>query len=83
MNEKAHNVVQFPIAGDGCVPSRGRSNVLTRQPSWNFEAGVNGMTWGQFLDQLEEENRQLRAVAADLELQIRALRDRTAATLIA
>ena len=83
MNENAHNVVQFPIARDGRVPSRGKSNVLTRQPSWNSEAAVNDMAWRQFLDQLEEENRRLRAEAADLALQIRVLRDSIAAALIA
>jgi hypothetical protein len=85
MNENAHNVVQFPIARDGRVPSRGKSNALTRQSSWNSEAAPNGqgMTWRQFLDQLEEENRQLRAEAADLALQIRALRDSIADALIA
>jgi hypothetical protein len=85
MNENAHNVVQFPIARDGRVPSRGKLNALTRQPSWNSEATAKGqsMTGGQFLDQLEEENRQLRAEAVDLALQIQALRDSIAAALIA
>jgi hypothetical protein len=85
MNENAHNVVQLPIARDGRVPSWGESNALTRQPSWNSEAAANrqSMTRGQFLELLEAENRQLRAAAADLALQIRVLRDSIAAALIA
>ena len=84
MNENAHNVVQLRIARDGRVHPSGAANTLKRQPSWNSEAAANGQSIarGQFLEQLEAENRQLRAEAVDLALQIRALRDSIAAALI-
>jgi hypothetical protein len=85
MNESAHNVVQLRIARDRRVHPWGEANALKRQASWNSEAAANGqsITRVQFLEQLEAENRQLRAEAVDLVLQIRALRDSIAAALIA
>jgi hypothetical protein len=82
MNKNAQgNVVQLRIARDRLVHPTGDPNAFTRQASWNREPTVHGqsITYGRLLEQLEAENKQLRAHAMDLVRQIRALRNSIAA----